>query len=205
MEDIVIVGFGGHAKSIIDALESQGKYHIIGFTDIVERPSYKGYNYLGTDDVLPRILENGVKYAHIAIGFIGQGKLRDKLYGFVKEIGFSLPVIVDSSAVVASDAHIDEGCFVGKNAVVNANAKIGKMCIINTGAIIEHDCKIAEFSHIAVGTTLCGEVFVGNHSFIGAGATIIQGRNVGEECIIGAGSIVLKNIDYRSKVYGVVK
>ena len=36
MEDIVIVGFGGHAKSIADCIERMGKYRIVGYTDFDE-------------------------------------------------------------------------------------------------------------------------------------------------------------------------
>ncbi|WP_156032724.1 hypothetical protein [Selenomonas sp. FC4001] len=34
MEDIVLVGFGGHAKSVADCIEREGKYHIAGYTDV---------------------------------------------------------------------------------------------------------------------------------------------------------------------------
>ena len=33
MEDIILLGFGGHAKSVIDCLDLQGKYRIDGFMD----------------------------------------------------------------------------------------------------------------------------------------------------------------------------
>ena len=33
MEKIVIVGFGGHARSVADSIIRQGKYEIVGYTD----------------------------------------------------------------------------------------------------------------------------------------------------------------------------
>lgn len=205
MQDIVVVGFGGHAKSVIDTLERQNQYHIVGFTDVEPRPSYRGYKYLGSDDILSDLYRMGVKCAHIAIGYMGYGELRDKLYSRIKNIGYTLPVVIDPSAVVASDVQVGEGCFIGKNVVINADSQIERMCIINTAAIIEHECNIGEFSHIAVGTVLCGNVVVGNHNLIGAGTTVIQGCDIGNNAIIGAGSIVVKDVPCKSKVFGVVK
>lgn len=87
-----------------------------------------------------------------------------------------LPNIVDPSAVIADDAVMGEGIFVGKRAVVNAAAHIGDLCIINTGAIVEHDCDVGNYSHISVGSVLCGGVRVGQRTLIGANATVIQER-----------------------------
>ncbi len=185
MEDIVLVGFGGHAKSVADCIERQSKYRIIGYTDVEKHTSV--YPYLGTDDELNNIYESGVKNAVIAIGYMGKDNLRERLYEKVKKIGFELPVIVDPSAIVSSSAIVDEGTFVGKNAIINAEAYVGKMVIINTKALIEHECKVGDFSHIAVGAVLCGKVVVKNSGFVGANATVIQGRVVEERQLVPAG------------------
>lgn len=59
MEDIVLVGFGGHAKSMDDCIERDGKFHIIGYTDIEEYVSR--YNYFGTDASFTFCLSNCFK------------------------------------------------------------------------------------------------------------------------------------------------
>lgn len=186
MENIVLVGFGGHAKSVADSIERQGKFSIIGYTDFAEHKSK--YPYLGTDDVLPDIFKKGTVNACICVGYLGKGNVREKLYLKLKEIGFCLPVILDPSAVVSDSAVIHEGTFIGKLCVLNADAVIGKCCIINTGAVIEHESVIGDFSHISVGTILCGQVKVGRGAFVGANATVIQCRDVNEYEIVPAGS-----------------
>ena len=35
MEDIILVGFGGHAKSVADTIEQSGQFHIAAHTDRV--------------------------------------------------------------------------------------------------------------------------------------------------------------------------
>lgn len=203
MKDIILVGFGGHAKSVIDSIEKAGQYKIIGYTDIEPGKEYRGYRYLGSDDVLQQYFDRGIKYASISVGYMGKGDLRCKLYEKVKSIGYILPAIVDVSSQIAKDAQIGEGSFVGKGAIINSDAVIGNMCIINSGAIVEHDCRVDEFSHISVGTVLCGNVKVGQSSFVGANATIIQGRTIGNNCIVGAGETVKRDLEDNSRFYSI--
>ena len=202
---IVIVGFGGHGKSVADAILRQGKYRLVGFTDMSFKELYIGYPYLGRDDVLEDLFQQGITNAFIGIGYMGNGTVRDRLYDMVLKIGYKVPCIVDPSAVVSDSVLLGSGVFVGKNAVVNADACVGAMCIINTGAIVEHECRIGSFSHVAVGTTLCGNVTVGSHALVGAGATVIQGCHVGDGAIIGAGSMVLKDVEPGGKRCGLIK
>lgn len=196
MKDILLLGIGGHAHSVVDSIEQNGEYKIAGFLDTEEMQGkyYKNYCVLGTDDKLEHVYADGIKYAFITVGFMGQGVIRNKLYCRLKEIGYVIPNIIDCTAIIASDAELGEGIFIGKRAVINANTQIEKMCIINTGAIIEHDCRVGQFSHISVGSVLCGNVQVGRSSFIGANAVVIQGKKIGNECIIGAGTVIRKNV-----------
>lgn len=185
MEDIVLVGFGGHAKSVADAIERQGKYHIVGYTDLKEHNTK--YEYLGQDSNLNNIFKSGTQNACISIGYLGKDVIREELYSLLKDIGFKLPIIVDPSSVIAESAVILEGTFVGKLAVINAEAKIGRCCIVNTRAIVEHEAIVEDFSHISVGAILCGQVKVGRAAFVGANATVIQNRTVNVSEIIPAG------------------
>lgn len=199
MEDIILLGLGGHAKSVIDCIERQGKYKIVGFLDKEERGKvcYRGYEVIGEDDDLDRFYRQGVTNAFVTVGFLGRSTVRNRLYDRLRQIGFRLPNIIDPSAVVADDAVLGEGNFIGKLAMLNADVKIGSMCIINSGTLIEHECQVGDFSHISVGTVLCGGVTVGRETFVGAGTTVIQGITVGEHCIIAAGTTLRKNVkDY---------
>ncbi len=188
MEDIVLVGFGGHAKSVADCIERQGKYRIVGYTDVEEHTSV--YRYLGTDEALKSVYDRGVKNAVIAIGYMGKGNLRERLYEKAKTIGYELPIIIDPSAIVSKSADIGEGTFVGKGAIINAEACVGKMTIVNTKALIEHECKVEDFAHIAVAAVLCGNVTVKKAAFVGANSTVIQGRIVEERQLVPAGVTV---------------
>lgn len=188
MEDLVIVGFGGHAKSMADCIEREGKYKIVGYTDMEDHHSK--YKYLGTDNELQSIFDSGIRNAAVGIGYMGQGTIRKKIFDVLKNIGFYLPVIKDPSSIISDSAIIGEGTFIGKSAIVNAEATIGKMAIINTKTLVEHECKIGDYSHIAVGAILCGQVIVGESALVGANATVIQCRKVESNSIVPAGETV---------------
>ena len=185
MEDIILVGFGGHAKSIADSIERNKKYRIIGYTEPAEVESR--YPYLGTDEVLKYYFSNGIRNVAICQGYFGHGKLRQKLYKYVKDIGYTLPVITDPSSIISNTATVGEGTFIGKGAIVNAEARIGKMAIINTMSLVEHECVVGDFSHVAVAAVLCGQVEVGEAAFIGANSTVIQCRKIESGRIVPAG------------------
>lgn len=206
-EKILLIGCGGHAKSVVDSIEAAGRYDIAGFVGTPEEQgfTYRGYRVLGTDADLPAIHASGVRYAALCVGYLGEGRLRDRLTTAVKDIGFTLPAIIDSTAVVAMDAVIGEGTFIGKKAVVNAAATLGRLAIVNTAAVVEHDCRVGDFSHIAVGATLCGGVTVGEHTLVGAGATVLQGVTVGDNARVGAGATVLTHIADDTTAVGIVK
>ena len=202
MEKIVLVGYGGHARSVIDSIEQSKLYKIAGYTDIQEDPDSK-YAYLGSDEVLQECYEQGIHNAFVTIGFMGNSNLRQEKYKQLKDIGYKLPVIVDPSAVVAQSAFIEEGTYIGKKCVVNASGRVGKMCILNTGSVVDHDCTVEDYSHIAVGAVLCGGVKVGENSLVGAGTTIIQGVKVKKNCIVGAGAVVISDLEANTTAVGV--
>lgn len=205
MEKIVLVGAGGHAKSVIDTIENEKKYEIAGFVSNEEigKKIYKDYFCIAHDDGLDRIIAQGIKNAFICIGYMGKGQVRNKLYESLCRAGFKIPSIIDASAIIGNSAIIGEGAFVGKRAIVNANAIVDKMAIINSGAVIEHDTHVGEFSHIAVSAVCAGNTQIGCNTLVGANATIIQGVSVGSYCIVGAGAVVVRNVENHTVVCGV--
>ncbi|WP_317367056.1 NeuD/PglB/VioB family sugar acetyltransferase [uncultured Tyzzerella sp.] len=207
MEDILLIGFGGHCKSIIDSIENVGTYKIYGIIDIKEKmgQSYKGYKVIGTDDDLQYFYNKGIRNVFICIGFIGNNNIRNIIYKKIKKIGFNIPNIIDKTAILASNVKLGEGIFVGKRAILNSDVEIDNMAIINTGAIVEHESYVGRFSHISIGTILCGNVNIKENVFIGANSTVIHGIEINKNSIIGAGSTVIKNVLENSKCYGVVK
>lgn len=204
MEDILLIGMGGHSLSVMDSIIKEGTYHIAGFIDCLDKKGTTclSYPWIGEDKDLQKLFDQGISYAFITIGYMGDSKIRSQLYKALKAIGYSIPTIIDPSAVIGTEVVLDEGIYVGKQAVINTKAQVGKLSIINTGAIIEHGCELKEEVHIAPGTVLCGDVRVGAHTFVGANSTVIQGISMGTYTKVGAGSVVCRNLGSNVLAYG---
>lgn len=199
---LLLLGGGGHCRSILDCIISNGLYEQIGIVDFDKTASALGVSVVGTDDDLPQLLMDGWTDAFISVGSIGSTGLRRKLYDMVKQIGFSVPSVIDPTATISRDVIVDEGVFIGKGAIVNTGSRIGICAVVNTGAVIEHDCKIGAFAHVSPGTTLCGQVTVGDDAHVGAGSVVRQGIKIGASSMIGIGSVVVKDIPDNVKAYG---
>ncbi|WMJ78644.1 MULTISPECIES: acetyltransferase [unclassified Sedimentibacter] len=201
---ILLIGGGGHCKSVLDSLIQAEQYSEIGIIDKNENigKHVLGISIVGCDDDLIKLYRSGYNNAFVTLGSIGDAKHRIKLFSMLEEIGFEIPNIVDSTSIISKDVNMSGGIYVGKNAVVNAGVSIGKGVIINTSSIIEHDCKVESFSHIATGSVLCGEVHVEENVHIGANSVVKQQVKIGANTIIGMGSVVLHDIACSMIAYG---
>lgn len=202
---LVLIGGGGHCKSVLDAALQMNIFDEIVITDCGISPGTEimGCRVAGNDDMLPDLFARGYTNAFISIGSIKSAELRQKAYENALEIGFTFPNIIDPSAVIAKNVQLGAGVFVGKRTVVNSEVTIADMAIINTGSIIEHECYIGQFAHVAVSATLCGGVKLEEGVFIGSNATVIQGVEIGMNSIIGAGTLVLNDVSPNSTVVGI--
>lgn len=178
-ERIILVGGGGHCRSVIDVIEQQGKYKIDGIVDLKENIGEKilGYPVIACDNQLSELFSS-CKNAVITVGHIKTNSLRLKLYESLKEIGYKLPVITSPLAYVSRHAQIGEGTVIMHHALVNANANIGKNCIINSKALIEHDAQVGDHCHISTASVINGGVVVENNTFVGSNSTSKQEANL---------------------------
>ena len=201
---LLLLGAGGHCKSIIDTLLSSAEYLEIG---IIEKKgsiteSVLGIPVIGFDEDLQDLYKRGFTHAFVSLGSIGDTGARRRLSDLISSIGYSVPNIIDASALVSSYCTLGKGIFIGKNAVVNAGVTIGNYSIINTSATIEHDCIIGQFVHVSTGSVLCGSVKIGNNTHIGANSVIRQQLEIGSNVMLGIGSVLMQNIPDQSIAYG---
>ena len=172
MNEILLIGGGGHCKSVIDVIEQEGKYKIAGIIDKKELLGQEilGYKIIGCDDDLEELFLK-YKYAFVTVGQIKSNTLRVKLFNILKNIGYELPILISPLAYVSKHAKVEEGTVVHHFALINADANIRANCIINTKALIEHDTTIEEHCHISTDTVINGGVVVKANSFVGSNAT----------------------------------
>lgn len=200
-KNLILIGGGGHCKSVIDVAESAG-YNIMGVLDMPEEVgnSVLDYKVIGTDDDIPQYADKAEFI--ITVGFIKNPAIRVRIYNKVKEADGRLATIVASTAHVSRYASLGEGTVVMHQAVVNAGSQVGVNCIINTFCNIEHDVVIGDQCHISTGTMVNGDCKVGERVFIGSQSVLANGITVGDDIIIGAGSVVRKSISEKGVYAG---
>lgn len=193
MKPLVLIGGGGHCKSVIEAAESKG-YQILGVLDMPDDIGKQilSVKVIGTDDNIRDYVDKAEFV--ISVGFIKDPTTRIRLYNKVKELGGEFATIVASTAYVSRYASIDVGTVVLHHAFVNAGAKVGCNVILNTGTNIEHDAVIGDHCHISTGTMVNGECMVGDRCFIGSQSVLANCITIGDDIIVGAGSLVRKSI-----------
>ncbi len=204
MDKVLIIGASGHAKVIIEAIGFNKEYEVWGLID-----SYKeiggrlmGYEILGTEDSIPKLVKQGITKGIIAIG---DNWTRYQMYTKVKKLApdFEFITVVHHSATISPSAKIGKGTVILAGVKINTHAEVGEFCILNTNSSFGHDCKMADFSSIAPGVTVGGNVNIDFCTAISLGANIIQGVDIGKHSIIGAGSLILNDVDDFRLVYGV--
>ena len=191
---LILIGGGGHCKSVIEVAESAG-YEIKGILDMpdeVGKEVLPGHQVIGTDAEIPQYVEECDFI--ITVGFIKNPALRIKLYNKVKAAGGRLATIIASTAHVSKYAELGEGTVIMHHAFVNAGAKIGDNCIINTFVNIEHDAEVGNQCHISTGTMVNGECKIGENCFIGSQSVCANCIEIASDIIVGAGSVVRKSI-----------
>jgi len=191
MEKILLIGGGGHCKSVIDVIEAEGRFQIAG---IVDKPSLlgesvSGYKVIGSDEDLSELAKT-YSYALVTVGQIKTASVRIGLFKKLKSLGFVLPSVVSPRAYVSRTASIEEGTVIMHDVLLNTYVKVGCNCIINTKALVEHNTNIGNHCHVSTGVILNGNVVVESETFVGSGTVTREGVAISKGGFIKAGSLV---------------
>ncbi len=194
---VIIIGAGGHAAAVADALLAAGR-EILGFTDADSARHGRvlcGHAVLGDDCVLESYMPDAFELCN-GIGGVGRESelpSRRALQQRLTASGWRFTGVRHPDASISPFATIDATAQMMAGSRVQPGAVIGEGCIVNTLAIVEHGAQLEGWSHAASGAVLCGEVCVGAMSHIGAGAIVRQGIRLGERTIVAAGAVVVRN------------
>ena len=199
----VILGGGGHARVLLDALHGSKtsiKYVIV---DAHKQGEIDGVEIVGDDGHLPLLVEQGASRFVVGVGSSANTPRRRELFELAVSFGLVPLTVVHPSAICSSAAVIEPGAQLLPGSIVNAGARIGVNAIVNSGAVVEHDCVIGDHAHIATGARLGGNVTVGAGALVGIGATVRQGIRIGPRAMVGAGAVVVKDVPADTVVVGV--
>jgi sugar O-acyltransferase (sialic acid O-acetyltransferase NeuD family) len=204
MKNIVIIGSSGHAKVIIDIVQQESKYNIVGLLDSFRSVGEQtmGYSILGNEKDLPDLMEShSLKGVIIAIG---DNFIRSEVAARIREISPDLPFVsaIHPSASIGAEVSIGEGTAVMAGVSINPCSSVGQCCILNTNCSLDHDSVLENFASLGPRATAGGNCRIGKYSAISIGAVLSHGIQIGEQTVIGAGSIVVKSIESFVTAYG---
>jgi len=202
--NIIVIGSSGHAKVVIDSIEKENKYEIIGLLDRFKEvgSSSFGYKIIGKEEDLPNL----IKMYKIEGGFIaiGDNFIRYTVYNKISQNipQFNFIKVIHPSAQIARDVVIGKGTVILANTTISSEATVGNFCIINNNSSLDHGSKMLDYSSLSAGITIGGNVKIGLFTVISLGAKVIHQITIGEHTIIGAGATVLKDIPKYVVAYG---
>jgi UDP-N-acetylbacillosamine N-acetyltransferase len=185
---LLILGFGGHARSVADAALAAGVRQL-AFVEPSARPdeTFLGFPVAAA---MPATLPEG----WLAVAGQGSGVAREKALAHCEARGWPVATVIAPTASIGAGSTIGRGVFIGQQAHVGPLAVIGDGCLINSGAVVEHDCVIGPYSHVSVNATVAGRSSCGSHCFLGAGSTVIDKISICDGVTLGAGAVVIRDI-----------
>ena len=196
-EKLIIIGAGGHSKSVVDSID-QNIYQIEGFLDDNKTGMHIGYPIIG------KKLEDIEQYKNykyfVAIGNIPARKM---WFETLQKYEVDIINIIDKTAIISSSSKIGIGNFIGKYSIINADASIGNNNVINTKALVEHECIVGNHTHLSTNSVINGNVTIKDCVFLGSCSVCIGQLTVGENSTIGAGSVIINDVEEDVTVVGV--
>jgi len=203
MEDIVIIGSGGHGREVAFLIERINKvdckWNLLGYISLNDIGETKyGYNVLGDHSWF--LKNSTVKNCIIAIGY---PEVRLKVYNELSKYNLNFPNIIDPQAMVAEDVKMGCGNVIQGPGRLQVGVEVGSFCLLNGVCSIGHDAKIGSFVSMMPFTAISGNVEIGNNVLFGIGAKVVEKVKIGSNVTVGACSLVLDDIKDNTRVLGI--
>ena len=186
MRRLLIVGAGGHGRSVAEAVLAAGEFELAGFVDGAAPGLTSVWNFavLGTTADLGRYRGQ----ADHAIVAIGNNAVRENLCISLLAAGFELPTIVHPRAIVSPRAVIGQGCTIMAGAVVGTEAKLGCGVIVNCGAVVDHNAQVHDYAHLGANAAIAGGSELGRGAWMQAGSVLGYNVKVAPGVVLGPGA-----------------
>lgn len=188
MKRLLIIGGGGHGRSVAEAARATAEFVVVGFLDDVFPKLERVWNIpvLGVVADLVR-WRFEVDFAIVAIG---NNVLRQRVCGELRRAGFSLATVIHPRAIVSPTAMIGDGTAIMAGAIVGTEARLGEGVIVNCGAVVDHHCSVADFAHLGVNAAMAGGSVLGTCAWMQAGSALGYGVEIEAERVLAPGGAV---------------
>lgn len=201
-EKIILIGYGEHARMIIDNVDQMKNIEIFGLiaankVDIGKK--IMGYEVVCTDEDIEALLQEN---PDISGYFLGVGDMRVRL-SLAAHYDHMLRAvnIIHPAAIVSRYAQFGTGNLLEAYTKIANGVILGSHCIVNSFTSVNHDQIIGNNVLLAGNVSMAGKS-IGDNTLIADGASIGFKKHVGRCCIVGDGAVVTKDIPDYSIVYG---
>ena len=182
---LLIVGAGGHGRSVAEAVLAAGEFELAGFVDDAA-PGLINVWYFSVLGTTTDVGRYRVHAGH-AIVAMGNNAVRESLCKSLLAAGFELATIVDPRAIVSPRAVIGQGCTIMAGAVVGTEARLGCGVIVNCGAVVDHNAQVHDYAHLAVNACMAGGSELGRSAWMQAGSALGYGVKVAAGVVLAPG------------------
>ena len=182
---VIVIGAGGHGRSVAEAVLLLGREELVGFVDDGADANATVWSYpiLGRTNSLHTLRA----LADTVVVAIGNNAVREKLHARVRDAGFELLNVIHPAAFVSPTATLGAGCAVMAGAVVGTEAKLGEGVIVNCGATVDHHCRVDAFGHLGVNACMAGGSVLGHRAWMQAGAALGYGVKIAADTVLEPG------------------
>lgn len=183
---LLIVGAGGHGRSVAEAVLMADQFRLVGFAD--DGAFARGEAVWDLPVLGPATeFENYASHATHAVLAIGNNVLRQKLFAQLQAAGFALASVIHPKAMVSPRAQLCAGVAVMAGAIVGTEATLGQGAIVNCGAVVDHHAHVHEFGHLGVNACMAGGSVLGALAWMQAGSAIGYGVQVAAGTVLKPG------------------
>jgi len=186
---IIVLGAGGHGKSIVSVLIADGMKVLGILDDAPESWNTKivGVPVLGALELLQEYPDHPV--------IVGVGVV--KRFPKARWTTFK-----SKQAYINPTAQIGEGTVVFPFAVVGADVQLGDHVIISSHTTLGHDTQVEDYVHITPGVQIAGDVRIRRLAMLGLSSVVCPKVQIGKGATMAAGAVAVYDIEADVIAYG---
>ena len=166
MKKLLVLGAGHYAVVVYEIAQNTGMYENIDFLD----------DNIEGDLIVGKLsdCEKLIGQYESAVVAIGNAEVRQKWLHKLHSLGYELPVLAHTSAVISPSAKIGYGTIIEPLATIQANVSIGVGCLICSGAVLKHNSVVKNFCYIDCNSTVMPDTIVSTKTRVNANSVFFQ-------------------------------
>jgi acetyltransferase EpsM len=203
VQRLVVMGAGGHAREVLDVLESLPEGPARQWTIVFAEPGSttaaaaalvreRGYDLV---DTFPA---DATHY----LPAVGDPALRRRFEVLAEEQGLEPGHAVSPLSTVPEAVRDAPGLVTFPRSHISTDVTLGRHCHLNTGCQVSHDGRLGDRVTLGPGAVLAGGVVVEDDALVGVGAVVLPGRRIGRAAVVGGGAVVVHDVPAGVTVVG---